>query len=73
MNERNGGKDKAMSNIAEGLERGSKTEFIQFLFTSKGPKGEKFSRPQRIAVQARQDTITALRAAQEANIKKGAP
>ncbi len=29
-----------MSNIAEGFERGSKTEFIQFLFYAKGSAGE---------------------------------
>lgn len=29
-----------MSNIAEGFERGSKTEFIQFLFIAKGSSGE---------------------------------
>ncbi len=29
-----------LSNIAEGFERGSKTEFIQFLFIAKGSAGE---------------------------------
>jgi four helix bundle protein len=29
-----------MSNIAEGFERGSKTEFIQFLYIAKGSSGE---------------------------------
>jgi four helix bundle protein len=106
-----------MSNIAEGFERGSSTEFIQYLYIAKGScgevraqlqiaqdqhyigledharlhdlarrtngmisnfiahlqgseyKGEKFSRPQRRDVEARQKRLDALRAAQLANMR----
>jgi len=106
-----------MFNIAEGFERGSKTEFIQFLFIAKGSsgevraqlqvardqefisaedydglynlarlvsgmlsnfiahlqqteyQGEKFARPQRQAVDTRQEHRERLRAAQEVNIR----
>ena len=107
-----------VSNIAEGFERGTKSEFIQFLFIAKGSCGEvraqlqiaadqqfiapaeydrlhdlarltsgmlsnfiahlqktnyeaeKFSRPNRQAVAAQQVRLEALRAAQEANMRR---
>jgi four helix bundle protein len=106
-----------MSNIAEGFERGSTTEFIQYLFVAKGSngevraqlqiacdqryvdpdafgrlrndckrlsgmisnfvahlqssdyRGEKFTRPARLAAQNREQSQLALRAAQIANMR----
>ena len=39
-NQINGSSGSAMDNIADGFERGSRNEFIQFLGISKGPAGE---------------------------------
>lgn len=106
-----------MSNIAEGFERGTKVEFIQFLFIAKGScgevraqlqvagdqgytapdetsrlrelarlvggmlsnfiahlqgsayQGEKYARPRRLAAKNVQESIEALRRAQEVNIR----
>jgi four helix bundle protein len=107
-----------MSNIAEGFERGTKTEFVQFLYIAKGScgevraqlqiardqeyvpaadfdrlhelahrtsgmiskfiahlerssyQGEKIARPQRQAINAQQDRLAALRAAQDVNMRR---
>ncbi len=54
-----------MSNIAEGFERGTKTEFIQFLFIAKGSCGEvraqlQIACDQRYISQADADRLSSL-------------